>query len=151
MELDFVSFEQAKALEELGFPQETYDYLYLDGELISREEYYEMDCGGPFSVELFESERLSAPPLEFVAKWLRSEKNILVLPYLIAFVGISNESTPPELKTNIFGCQIVYYDTYKEGNEFLTLEEFATYEEALSAGIDNAIETLKNKKKGNEV
>ena len=29
LKLDFVSFEQAKALKEIGFPHRIYDYLYL--------------------------------------------------------------------------------------------------------------------------
>ena len=80
MELQIVRFDQAKKLKDLGFPQRIYDYLYLDGELTSKEEYDEMDCGGPFSVELSESECLSAPSLELVAKFFRQEKNLFIFP-----------------------------------------------------------------------
>ena len=154
LELDFVSFEQAKALEELGFPQKTYDYLYLDGELISREEYYEMDCGGPFSVELSESECLSAPPLEFVAKWLRKEKDIILLPTPMVKWSESEEKYyGPHYESCYTNWNSPLLGTLKEKDKYGNFNpiEFATYEEALSAGIDNAIETLKNKKKGNEV
>lgn len=135
LELDFVSFEQAKALEELGFPQETYDYLYLDGELISKEEYYEMDCGGPFSVELFESDCLSAPSLELVSKWLREEKNLFIIPDIYdthsdTFTVVIRKKFGGKFKESIL------LDEYDDVT-------FPSYELALSAGIDKAIEILK--------
>lgn len=124
LELDIVSFEQAKILKELGFPQRIYDYLYLDGELTSKEEYDEMDCGGPFSVELSESERLSAAPLEVVATWLRKKEGI--------FISIWRPTS------NRYAAQIK-----DRVPKVWSRDKFRSYEDALSAGIDRAIEIIK--------
>ena len=137
MELQIVRFDQAKKLKDLGFPQRIYDYLYLDGELTSKEEYDEMDCGGPFSVELSESECLSAPSLELVAKFFRQEKNLFILPDIYdthsdTFIVVIRKKFGGEFKESIF------LDEYDEVT-------FPDYDLALSAGIDKAIEILKKK------
>lgn len=137
MELQIVRFDQAKKLKDLGFPQRIYDYLYLDGELTSKEEYDEMDCGGPFSVELSESECLSAPSLELVAKFFRQEKNLFILPDIYdthsdTFIVVIRKKFGGKFKESIF------LDEYDEVT-------FPDYDLALSAGIDKAIEILKKK------
>ena len=137
MELRTVRFDQAKKLKDLGFPQRIYDYLYLDGELTSKEEYDEMDCGGPFSVELSESECLSAPSLELVAKFFRQEKNLFIFPDIYdthsdTFIVVIRKKFGGKFKESIF------LDEYDEVT-------FPDYDLALSAGIDKAIEILENK------
>lgn len=137
MELQIVRFDQAKKLKDLGFPQRIYDYLYLDGELTSKEEYDEMDCGGPFSVELSESECLSAPSLELVAKFFRQEKNLFIFPDIYdthsdTFIVVIRKKFGGKFKESIF------LDEYDEVT-------FPDYDLALSAGIDKAIEILKKK------
>ena len=137
MELQIVRFDQAKKLKDLGFPQRIYDYLYLDGELTSKEEYNEMDCGGPFSVELSESECLSAPSLELVAKFFRQEKNLFIFPDIYdthsdTFIVVIRKKFGGKFKESIF------LDEYDEVT-------FPDYDLALSAGIDKAIEILKKK------
>lgn len=137
MELQIVRFDQAKKLKDLGFPQRIYDYLYLDGELISKEEYDEMDCGGPFSVELSESECLSAPSLELVAKFFRQEKNLFIFPDIYdthsdTFIVVIRKKFGGKFKESIF------LDEYDEVT-------FPDYDLALSAGIDKAIEILEKK------
>ena len=137
MELRTVRFDQAKKLKALGFPQRIYDYLYLDGELTSKEEYDEMDCGGPFSVELSDSDCLSAPSLELVAKWLREEKNLFIFPDIYdthsdTFIVVIRKKFGGKFKESIF------LDEYDEVT-------FPDYDLALSAGIDKAIEILEKK------
>lgn len=137
MELQIVRFDQAKKLKDLGFPQRIYDYLYLDGELTSKEEYDEMDCGGPFSVELSESECLSAPSLELVAKFFRQEKNLFIFPDIYdthsdTFIVVIRKKFGGKFKESIF------LDEYDEVT-------FPDYDLALSAGIDKAIEILEKK------
>ena len=137
MELQIVRFDQAKKLKDLGFPQRIYDYLYLDGELTSKEDYDEMDCGGPFSVELSESECLSAPSLELVAKFFRQEKNLFIFPDIYdthsdTFIVVIRKKFGGKFKESIF------LDEYDEVT-------FPDYDLALSAGIDKAIEILEKK------
>ena len=135
MELRTVRFDQAKKLKALGFPQRIYDHLYLDGELTSKEDYDEMDCGGPFSVELSESECLSAPSLELVAKWLREEKNLFIFPDIY---DTHSDTFTVEIRKKFGGKfkECILLDEYDDVT-------FPDYESALSAGIDKAIEILK--------
>ena len=71
-----------------------------------------------------------------------------VSPYFIGY----DENTKPFLCGDSVQIMQRTWNASKEDYErLLSLNVFATYEEALSAGIDNAIETLKNKKKGNGV
>lgn len=127
MELRTVRFDQAKKLKDLGFPQRIYDYLYLDGELTSKEEYDEMDCGGPFSVELSESECLSAPSLELVAKFFRQEKQLFI--HIDYDFHDNKKPYKCELcKFNGMTCHVGWFNNY---------------DEALSSAIDKCIHIIK--------
>lgn len=65
MQLNLVSFEQATALKNLGFPALSADWSYRnDGEL-----YNFVDDDGYVT---------AAPTLELAAKWLREEKQIMI-------------------------------------------------------------------------
>lgn len=121
MELQIVTFEQAKCLRELGFPQDTsIQDVYGDGEL--RKCFYPEDC-------TWYRDIVTAPSLELAAKWLREEK----LLYLSVQV---NEH-----------CTHWFWDIIKIRNEEEitdpSIKGYWSYEEALSAGIDKAIEILK--------
>lgn len=118
MELQLVSFTQAKALKSIGMPVNIQKFCYAgDGNL-----YY-----------IVNKDFYPAPTLELVAKWLRETKNIHIacFPYKID----SDEETILDgyhfdilnVKSNIF---IQGYNCFQ-------------YEQALSAGIDKAIEILK--------
>lgn len=94
-----------------------------------------MDCGGPFSVELSESECLSAQSLELVAKFFRQEKNLFIFPDIYdthsdTFTVVIRKKFGGKFKESIF------LDEYDDVT-------FPSYESALSAGIDKAIEILK--------
>lgn len=129
MELQLVTFEQAKVLKELGFPQGECWYSYLeniDGEgfLMDKDSY-----------------TYSAPTLELVAKWLREKKEIWINSeyyplghgYCCLYQRYVKEPKSSKvLKSN--------YTTIKDDPRFGV---YPTYEEALSAGIDKAIEILK--------
>lgn len=65
MQLNLVSFKQATALKNLGFPALSADWSYRnDGEL-----YNFVDDDGYVT---------AAPTLELAAKWLREEKQIMI-------------------------------------------------------------------------
>ena len=109
---DFVTYEQADQLGDIGFDWEC-DYLYdEDKELIK------YDCFQNFYDEQLYSNCIPAPTLAQAQKWLREIKQI----YL--FVTMENS----------------YYYWYI-GKEF-QIGNSKSYEEALSAGIDKAIEIL---------
>lgn len=151
MKLEIVNFEQAKALKELGF----YGYssnereLYVTSNEITWEQAIEtygdgydyIIHHGTFHVnvvgELLYDVRekyicfarnfktVYAPTLELAAKWLRDEKGLYYIESYIQGIFI------PGLIS-------------KEGTGFPIIEgKYTTHEEALSAGIDKAIEILK--------
>lgn len=123
LELQLVTFEQAKALKELGFPQDIDTTKWYSG---GRVLYSDKPLDYlPVS--------FVAPTLEIVAKWLRNEKYIHI------------------------DCEICEFDEwqlrfYLHNNEIglyhilpTKFKKFDTYEQALSVGIDKAIEILKGK------
>lgn len=95
-----ITFEQAKALKELGFPYSK----YIPTDVINWR-----------------------PTVELVSKWLREEKNIHVCP-----IYYSSKT----YKTEWYSCEV---NQHQINND----EEYSTYEAALIAGIDKAIEILK--------
>lgn len=123
IKLQLVSFEQAKALEELGLP-------HLDHEGFC----YKKD--GTLTQPIYTGEWCNtfAPTLELVAKWLREEKDIYIEPCII-------------VHEYLLKVLIKEYNSYEEEFEVCRIQDkliyYNTYEEALSAGIDKAIEILK--------
>lgn len=121
MELKLVNFEQAKTLKKLGFPQRaitSIGWYSTNGQL--------SNSSIDVPLDLLEGES-TAPTLEFVTKWLREEKGL--------WIEISKGGY--EKSAHCFLNDYIYEN---ETN----IKEFDSYEEALSAGIDKAIEILKN-------
>lgn len=130
LELRTVSFEQAKKLKNLGFPQDSSTYIS--------------------SIEKH-SKTYAAPSLELVAKWFRQEKHISIIvedyelcdEYNMYFSHLINldipyiydmiKRTPKEYNARHFGrWESKIYDDY---------------EDALNAGINEAIKRLSKKPK----
>lgn len=126
MDLQLVTFEQAKALKELGFPQGGLRNAYYgpNGECVP------INVCSPIDWEL------DAPTLELTAKWLREEMNfhIMIGTYDGRLVGYSETSYMYVL------YHIKPIKCLKSNNVV-----YNTYEEALSAGIDKAIEILEKR------
>lgn len=120
-ELQLVSFEQAKALKELGFPQGGLRNAYYgpNGECVP------VNVCSPIDWEL------DAPTLELAAKWIRKKHNMLI--------EISQGGYPTSV--HCF-CGKFKHGYIYEGKD---IKEFNSYEEALSEGIDKVIEILKEK------
>lgn len=130
MELDLVSFIQAKALKNVKFPQgEKYEgrYFYAVKDYTSYISYEgnRLILAG----EVLDSTTnegidynytISAPTFELVKKWFREECNIHIDP--------------------IWQWNINKYSLQVDKDEFTGYD---TYEEALSEGIDKAIKILK--------
>ena len=127
MELQLVSYEQAKALKELGFPQDlVYGMFYFETlEGINPIPFYEVSITNEYIV---------CPTLELAAKWLREYKNIYLYINRLFSTSIIKHKD----------CYCFYYST-KHYDETLYVHEFDSYEQALSAGINKAIEILKSK------
>ena len=115
LKLSLVSFEQAKKLKELGFPQLDRCPQYKNNGILENG-YTDLGEGCIF-----------APPLELVAKWFRDEKNIF-----INLLKVSRES-----KTS---CNVIHHEM--NDNAYSEYEMFEEWEDALNWGINKAIEKI---------
>lgn len=143
---DFVSYEQAVKLHECGFDWKclsyyTNDYTNDNPEDITREVKLHHNWTSPYNHNRVVG-RISAPTLWQAQKWLREELGIHigVTPY-------SDYSTDADGKVcdrwDFWG-----FDLYVVvGGERLTNndDEYDSYEQALSAGIDAALELIEKK------
>ena len=123
MKEEYVTYEQSQALKRLGFRDEVFGYYDEFGRLgVQAQTDYNVNW------DYF----ISAPTLSHAQKWLREVKGIHVEPHFqygtIFKVVIQSETK-------------YLYKTLDKG--------YDTYELALSAGIDAALELLTNKLKNN--
>lgn len=123
MKEEYVTFKQAKALKELGFPQDT---SLTD---------YGWSCWGGANIENIKVYKVKecdliciSPTLSMVQKWLREEKNYII-------ESIYNYSR------KFVYCIYINGDPDKMS---FNLDPYNTYEQALSAGINKCINLLKN-------
>ena len=132
MELQLVNFKQAVALKELGFPQRTRDYDKWYNQNKVLDNYTNQD-----TYECY------APTLELVAKWLREEKGMLISVYCLLTSGywwnISKDFAYTVKYKDMAEIHSPLNIAVPEGDSF----GYETYEDALSASIDKAIEILK--------
>lgn len=129
MELQLVSFKQAKALKELGFSQETFFVYDLRSKNITTNINY-------FAIYGEKDHCVFAPTLELVAKWLREEKDIdiIILPR-------KRRSNSGKYIDKVYDMNFIVEVL---NGYILRGDSKPTYEQALSSGINKAIEILKN-------
>ena len=123
---DFVTYEQAFALAKLGFNEETFTYYDKDDTklqgLDDPYEYHLLDYNNRYSTSF------SAPTLAQVQKWLRKEKGYSIEP-----ISIFDEDN------YIWSGYIVFFKEQK----LINMDEYKSYEEALSDIINKCIKLLK--------
>lgn len=133
-EKDFVSYETAKKLKAAGYSEKCSSVWHFDGDSGKAkfiENYPATFHGEPNDFnnsDMFDLYVYSAPMLWQAAKWLREEKRLYILVDF-SYVGTWFYKVFP-----IVGCCISR-----------CLFSYPTYEEALSAGIDAALELITNK------
>ena len=131
---DYVSFEQAQMLKELGFKEKCFafytclgnleiNHLTFSGQHIKLENYNDDSIN-----EKYKNVSFSAPTLSQVQKWLR-EKGMIVLAGYEPYKYWLIENDGPKWK---------YYINSKDSIHH-SMAEFNSYEQALSAGIDKAL------------
>ena len=130
MEDTRITFETAKLAKEKGFNALCYDAFNSKGNLYSNgwcEYLYDNKVEIPFRSGVLESQDILAPTQSLLAKWLREEHNIIVL---VDYEGID-------------GYYYKFY-SYKEGNKNYDASDknYNTYEEALEAGIQEALKLI---------
>lgn len=124
---DFVSYDQAVQLKELGFDCECRNLYYGENATcVDQDEQKKLvECWTRRNSNT-QNDRFSAPTLAYVQKWLRDIKCTEV------FVSRIESG---------FYIPIIYRETIDIKSD----EQFYDYEDALSAGIDRALELLKQK------
>ena len=134
---DFVNFEQAKALKELGFDWKVFFQFNYRTKEIEPNEGNSYSEGGPFDTydvleDVTKYGCIPAPTLAQAQKWLREIKGKIIIPCVMHIENI--------MKYDFYIADepIDLFD-YSDG--------FDTYEQALSAGIDKALEFLKSEDK----
>lgn len=142
-EKDFVSLETAKKLKAAGF-----DYpcsYYYTGENAPKGHIWRTQSGEPanFNVIVVESPiKCSASTLWQAAKWLREVKGIDIT---ISVYREIDETVSPRIIKRSYECEI----TTEDDEDYIPYREdekdFSSYEAALSAGIDAALELITNK------
>ena len=126
MKEDYVNFEQAKKLKELGFDRKCYTFYHWDN-------WCELSHSGICENHNMFEKCISAPTLSQSQKWLREAKDIIVL----ATCNIDYE------KGHEWYCFVDKDVNIEDPEQF-----YETYEQALSAGIDKALNFLKAENNG---
>jgi hypothetical protein len=137
-QLQLVTYEQAKALKELGFSWNTSFYYLFDHDEDGTDKYDFIDfidikSAGIYGFDLFETNHnakdghFSAPTVALALKWMRDVK------------GIDSGILP--------SCDNKYFTAVPMEGSFTTAKYFKYYEEAESAILDEIIKHLKSKEK----
>lgn len=134
---DYVSFEQAKALKELGFDWEVSHFYGLNEANEPKLCRLPDTLGGQDNHNKYHG-NFSAPTLSQAQKWLR-EKEIEVGVFA-NFDG--------ELPNGKWVWLMRKFNTHLYDTVFTEDINYDTYEQALSAGIDKALELLKEESNG---
>lgn len=146
IELKRVNFEQAKTLKELGFPQGlllvTNEYLYYSDNIDKNCEDSEM-IDEPFNPYRFETSMYNyyrAPYLEEVANWIESEYKLFIEVRINSYSNKKPYYSLDVINTNDLISEWGFLD------KVYSKEYYTSKDNALIAGINFVISTLKNKK-----
>jgi hypothetical protein len=126
---EFVTLETAKLLKEKGFKEDVFTFYEVDcveGDMILSETYDESENFNE------KNDCLSAPTQSLAQKWLRETKNIHICVYNCA-CGYGYEISKADNGTHITSS---VYEGPNDGGEW------DTYEEALEAGILEALKLM---------
>lgn len=126
---EYVSYETAKLLKEAGFDVPCNSYYELeDGEAVRK------DCIRPYDHNGFGDTICSRPTLALAARWLREKHRIVVD---VTFI-------PPSVDGNEWQYFIGEMDDMVWKGDFKSsARKYSTYEEALEAGLKEAIKLIK--------
>ena len=119
MEQEFVSYEQAVALKELGFDEECFSFFEDVDVLYNSEGTYK------YNDNVWEESEVIAPLKQQVFRWFREKGYIIDLS--------------PEFQNSLYYFGICYKSKFLYETDY----DFTTYEEAESTCIDKLIELAK--------
>lgn len=131
MKLELCSFELAKMLKEVGFDWSTYVYFDLNNPFTSNR--YVVNDGYSVKINYNDNNRLkqntfSAPTIELAKMWFREVHDQII-----------------EVNRVLSGHKLgyVFKATYNDNGVIKSLNEFDTYNQALSAGLKEACKLIK--------
>lgn len=127
---DFVTLKQAKLLKELGFDCKTYAFYTEEGNL------YLSDNPDYWNDEIWN--KFSAPTLAQAQKWLREKHNRIILVDTYFKNYMEGDYSKAEFEYVIVNMN---FNAARKGSS-RDDKIFETYEQALSAGIDTALELI---------
>lgn len=141
---DFVTYEQAKKLKELGFDLKCYYRFNVDRQLVPNVMYRNAGVDSDdvaMNVNFRCIGDISAPTLAQAQKWLREVKDIII--------GIDFDNWNDKYECHVYKRMGYSGENIRDmyGSQLVTNEyheDFDTYEQSLSAGIDKALELLKS-------
>ena len=143
MKKEFVTYEQALALKELGFDKKCYGHYDSTGELNTIEEYARVNAdilhmlSKKFNSESYMKEMCSAPLKQQVFRWFRENYN------LFCEINVDKTMEPKFAYTIKEYESTQFFDGFKE--DILSEYLYYVYEEAEIACIDKLIEIVKQK------
>ena len=131
MKEQLISFKTAKLAKEVGFKIECEWAVHEDGydhyrDFIGDEYLFSLDCMED-AFENTEEEHYLAPTQSLMQKWLREKHGIMV------------DVIPDYHDGWWFSCRILFFN-----GDFLCENNGDTYEEALEAGLHEALKKVKN-------
>ena len=128
---DYVTYEQAIKLKELGFDWECRKYFNKSNVLKEAFDSYDYN----HVIDYF-NVSCSAPTLSQAQKWLREVKGIDL--DITLYRDIDATKDIPIIQ-RYYNCEIAFGEDEEDLDE-----DFPTYEKALSAGIDKSLKILNN-------
>ncbi len=132
---DFVTYEQAEMLKECGFDWGTEYYYDFENPTDTEVVFKRTSSCNPFNHNAF-AESFSAPSLAQAAKWLREVKGIYIEVKVRDHNAFETVGKVIDNKTPHLPLPKYLFDLWDYRNPY------TTYESALSAGIDAALELL---------
>jgi hypothetical protein len=124
MEKEFIPYEQALALKELGFDEQCFSFYDSDGELYESEGYYKK------GYNVFDEEVI-APLYQQAFRWFREKYSLRIRNYV--FVNMSGGISEG-------------FEVFRYAEDTISRVEALTYEEAELACLIKLIEIVKNEK-----
>lgn len=139
---ELVTLETAKLLKEKGFKEDVSVFY----ELVCEEGSYEYELFESYDAQNYNASvySFSAPTQYIAQKWLRENKNLHVLstPKVVESYNKIGEVVKTEVEFYYWDIYVVGSNKHKHIIQNCFTNQFNTYEEALEAGIREALKLI---------
>lgn len=139
---ELVTLETAKLLKEKGFKEDVSVFY----ELVCEEGSYEYELFESYDAQNYNASvySFSAPTQYIAQKWLRENKNLHVLstPKVVESYNKIGEVVKTEVEFYYWDIYVVGSNKHKHIIQNCFTNQFNTYEEALEAGLQEALKLI---------